>query len=673
MSNVWGSGGLFEKALANKLENQSMHTETERMNAINNYDLGSTKNANEYDLGLRGANNQAFKNFADYDLGLRGNNVNLMNANTNQANADTNRFGAETDRLAKSGPSLISDTVANNLGLRSYNPVSQQAVTEFGNKFGGANLMAPPSQPGVAATTSALDKMKQPGYKKGGKVAKMACAKGGKIGDVEEDEGEDTIDAKVRPGEYMLNPETVAHIGGGNYDKGVRNLNAIVREATGKEPGPTPVGKSDKVGFANSGPNWSDWVKNPSVEATEGSGIFSKAAKTVESVLDTPVDELVRKGAEIAGKYGSKAVDLAKSATVSPVGKLASKLATPVMMGLEANETFNTPTAEFYRRTGIDPEATVVPQLAKDIGVRALGTLQNIGNTVTFGLADGVGNALAGNGFTQSDQYKSKAPVPAAASAQTEAQPTAESPAADKNTKASPEAEQPSLRDMMMNRLQNIDRVAATNGGLGSAYWDNARGETVKALTELDKEGVQDAKSAAAAKLAHQKDVDDRINERNQIPIFDKDGNITGYKYNPNAATEVRNQLAEQGVDIYSQDRADVDDRLRDLDAGYRGLRNFNESITKERGSNAIISNHPRDLIVKKGISLSDTWADKNGLSLGDWLDAKMSGNDDVGNMQVIDPITGQSVAASKVFRTPDGRAVDADAMRAHVTRYKGK
>lgn len=83
--------------------------------------------------------------------------------------------------------------------------------------------------------------------------AKIGYKAGGKIGDVKKDTGRDTIDAKVRPGEYMLNPETVAHLGGGNYEAGVRNLNQIVREATGKEPGPTPVGKSGKAGFEDSG------------------------------------------------------------------------------------------------------------------------------------------------------------------------------------------------------------------------------------------------------------------------------------------------------------------------------------------------------------------------------------------------------------------------------------
>lgn len=76
---------------------------------------------------------------------------------------------------------------------------------------------------------------------------------GGVVGDVDEDDGEDKVPVMAREGEYFLNPETVAHIGGGDYSKGLRSLNALVRKATGKEPGGAPVGKSGLRGYANSG------------------------------------------------------------------------------------------------------------------------------------------------------------------------------------------------------------------------------------------------------------------------------------------------------------------------------------------------------------------------------------------------------------------------------------
>ena len=67
-----------------------------------------------------------------------------------------------------------------------------------------------------------------------------------------------------------------------------------------------------------------------------------------------------------------------------------------------AHTAYNTDTDTYAQRTGIEREATHVPQFAKDLGIRALGTAQDIGNTLTFGLADRVGNLAAGNGFNRS-------------------------------------------------------------------------------------------------------------------------------------------------------------------------------------------------------------------------------------------------------------------------------
>lgn len=76
---------------------------------------------------------------------------------------------------------------------------------------------------------------------------------GGVIGNVKKDDGSDKVPVVAREGEYYINPETVTHIGGGDYKQGLRSLNALVREATGKEPGSAPVGKSGLRGFAAGG------------------------------------------------------------------------------------------------------------------------------------------------------------------------------------------------------------------------------------------------------------------------------------------------------------------------------------------------------------------------------------------------------------------------------------
>lgn len=61
--------------------------------------------------------------------------------------------------------------------------------------------------------------------------------------------------------------------------------------------------------------------------------------------------------------------------------------------GLEgAYEAYNTDTEEYYKRTGIDRDATVVPQVLKDLGVRTLGALSDVGSStmkaLTFGMYD---------------------------------------------------------------------------------------------------------------------------------------------------------------------------------------------------------------------------------------------------------------------------------------------
>lgn len=61
--------------------------------------------------------------------------------------------------------------------------------------------------------------------------------------------------------------------------------------------------------------------------------------------------------------------------------------------GIEgAWEAFNTDTEEYYKRSGIDREATVVPQVLKDLGVRMIGTLSDVGSATmkaaTLGMYD---------------------------------------------------------------------------------------------------------------------------------------------------------------------------------------------------------------------------------------------------------------------------------------------
>lgn len=107
--------------------------------------------------------------------------------------------------------------------------------------------MAMGGQIGPEVTKWAGEKKKRKGMR--------GYAVGGKIGKKSEDDGKDTVDVRVREGEYMLNPETVGFMGGGSYEQGVRALDDIVRQATGEEPGPVPVNDEGEAmrGFRNGG------------------------------------------------------------------------------------------------------------------------------------------------------------------------------------------------------------------------------------------------------------------------------------------------------------------------------------------------------------------------------------------------------------------------------------
>lgn len=61
--------------------------------------------------------------------------------------------------------------------------------------------------------------------------------------------------------------------------------------------------------------------------------------------------------------------------------------------GIEgAYDAYNTDTDDYYKRTGINRKATVVPQFMKDLGVRALGTMSDVGSStmkaLSFGMYD---------------------------------------------------------------------------------------------------------------------------------------------------------------------------------------------------------------------------------------------------------------------------------------------
>lgn len=769
-SSFWGSGGMFEQALANKMALQ----DSQRIENL------STAGLRDSMVGVdrQNADTTRLRSDREYDLGLRKNTLEQGQLGVNQSLANTSQFNAETQRLGGAGGVPVAADEANNLGLRTFNPISGSAFNDFVQARNaaipsvGASVLRP-RQSALGTATNEKPELrdggvvmkpkmvKQPGYMNGGKVkmpsgyknggmvdggymhggkVKMkGYRKGGKIGDEAKDDGTDKVEVMAREGEYFLNPETVATaFGGGDYSAGVRNLNQIVRGSTGKEPGPTPVGKSGKQGlnrggyiddFGNlinaldlstprsvvdarfdprneptylrqtydtpagnaggagstSGSTGSTAGARPSTASTanpnvvngvsrEGQaynaaraamsqpaaqnvGMVGRAANAVSGVLDTPVSDVLRKGADIAGKAGGAV----KGAVSGPVGQLVGKVALPAAVGMQAMETASTPTQEYYDRTGIDPVATHVPQIVKDMGVRALGTLQDIGNTATFGLADGLGNLLAGNGFTRSSQYQPKgAAAPAAAETPTD---KPSSPAAA----AKPEvAKEPSLRDMMLARLGGIDSYTGPFGSMVQRGMQGERALLIKELSDMEKAGATNAKSVQAAMAKQVEDTEKYLGERLKSPKTDKDGNITGYFEDPTKLAAFKDYVAnltegdgKTPFNFVMRDRTTQDRVLEDFSRKYEMTKRFNDRFGSESGGQPV-SAMPR--VGQQGLRYAiDPGTNKiremgigdvfnEGVSLGDYLTS--FGPNKIEKRLVFDPVTQKMVAARHVVGT---------------------
>lgn len=97
---------------------------------------------------------------------------------------------------------------------------------------------------------------------------------------------------------------------------------------------------------------------------------------------------------------GAKVVGAARGA-VSSLRSGVGRAALPVTLGSSAYDTYNTDTQDISARTGLEGGGFL-----RDVGVRAAGALQDVGNTLTFGVADRVGNLIAGNGFNRSKGYQ---------------------------------------------------------------------------------------------------------------------------------------------------------------------------------------------------------------------------------------------------------------------------
>lgn len=163
----------------------------------------------------------------------------------------------------------------------------------------------------------------------------------------------------------------------------------------GATPAMRPGGSPEAAAFRESlrtvGPAPTAPVAPTAPTAAARPGVLSRATT---GLRNAPGAILEADLAPLAKGVGGAAKNLVSGV----VGKTALGLG----VADAAHTAYNTDTDTYAQRTGIEREATHVPQFAKDLGIRALGTAQDIGNTLTFGLADRVGNLAAGNGFNRS-------------------------------------------------------------------------------------------------------------------------------------------------------------------------------------------------------------------------------------------------------------------------------
>jgi hypothetical protein len=207
-------------------------------------------------------------------------------------------------------------------------------------------------------------------------------------------------------------------------------------------------------------------------------------------------------------------------------------------------------------------------------------------------------------------------------------------------------------------RMQLVEKQfqAAVKGMAANPLLNrNGASQYISDMARVATAGASGEAKGASAERAKVKEINEMIEKRYQLPVRDKDGQITGAANNPEAVVQVRDMLAQKGIDLYSAPPPAVDAALREIDRIWRGNQNFNQAARESRGENAEISNDIRGLR-RRPMEWGDwDWlAPKSTVTGTDLLRSVFKGgiNDEV---VVDDNRTGQIIPLRNAIRDPNG------------------
>lgn len=263
----------------------------------------------------------------------------------------------------------------------------------------------------------------------------------------------DSVTARVSNDEAILPAKTVEAVG-------PTNIARLIEATNGKTP-KRGLGVAEYAdGFVASTLEKtkkglsaaSDFLKggSPAPNTPAATAAAESGPKLVSKAPLQTVTAVGQDAASASGKLagGASAAEGTGAAAKTTLRGLAGKALLPLAVAGSSVKSLNTPTKEFQQRTGIDNEW----------GARTAGVLEDIGNTVTFGQANKLGNFMGGAGWKSSEELAGTAAAPSTVAATTPVQPPANTAApTDQGTIApnvftpTTQSEAKSLRDAARN------------------------------------------------------------------------------------------------------------------------------------------------------------------------------------------------------------------------------